>query len=199
MKFRNTQSGYGLIAISLHWIVAAAFIANYILIFSREWFLDNKSDLARTFISTHFAIGITVLVFVGLRIFWRLFEKQPDDVPAPKYQHLAAHSVHFLLYAFMIIMPLTGYLGTGGPSKLFFLIEVPAFKNTAIFATVVEGWMGMNFETFEKPMDFIHKKIGTYAVLFLFVLHAGAAIYHHFVYKDRVLKRMIVPAKDHES
>ena len=86
-----------------------------------------------------------------------------------------------------------GYFGTGGPSQLFFAIEIPRFADTQIFATVVEGWMGLTWEQFEKPMDFIHKQGGAYVVWVLIAAHAGAAIYHHFVRKDIVLKRMSSP------
>ena len=93
----------------------------------------------------------------------------------------------------MIVLPLSGYLGTGGPSQLFYLIEIPRFADTQIFQTVIQGWMGLSWEQFEAPMDFIHKKGGEYFVWVLVLLHAGAALYHHFIRKDTVLKRMIVP------
>jgi len=73
-------------------------------------------------------------------------------------EHFAAHAAHIMLYAVMIILPLSGYLGTGGPSQLFIFIEIPRFADTQLFKTVVvERWMSLSWEQFEAPMDFIHK------------------------------------------
>jgi len=193
MPLKNTEYNYGLIAILLHWIVAFAFIINYAIIYYRIWFTERSSDLARTLFSNHTAIGVSVLVFISLRIVWKLMNRQPKDVPGSKLEHLAAHGAHILLYAVMIIVPLSGYLGTGAPSQLFYLIEIPRFADTQIFQTVVQGWMGLSWEQFEAPMDFIHKQGGAYFVWVLIALHAGAAMYHHFIRKDMVLKRMLSP------
>ena len=136
---------------------------------------------------------MSVIVFVVLRIIWRLMEKQPNAVPGSQMEHLAAHAAHIMLYVVMIVLPLSGDLGTGGPSQLFFFIEIPRFADTQIFKVVVEGWMSLDWEQFEAPMDFIHKQGGAYVVSALIVAHAGAALYHHYVRKDVVFKRMLWP------
>ncbi len=194
MPFKNTEYRYGVIAIAFHWIVAAAFLTNYALVYYSEWFVEARSDTARQLISYHTAIGVSVFVFVLLRIVWKWMNRQPADVPGSRFEHLAAHGIHLLLYAIMIIMPLSGYLGTGGPSQLFFTIEIPRFADTSIFTTVVEGWLGLTWEQFEAPMDFIHKKGGAYIVWVIIAAHAGAALYHHFIRRDIVLKRMLSPS-----
>ena len=196
MLVKNTKDTYGVIAIALHWIIAFAFIINYAIIYYREWFVEGREDpLFRTLLSYHYAIGVSVLVFVVLRIIWRLTNIQPNEVPGSRLEHLAAHAAHIALYAVMIIIPLTGYLGTGGPSQLFFFIDLPRFADTQIFKTVIEGWMGLSWEQFETPIDFIHKEGGAYVVWVLIVVHAGAALYHHFIRGDVVLKRMLRPLK----
>ncbi len=194
LPIKNTELRYGVIAIALHWIVAFAFIANYAIIYYRDWFLERRSEEARVFLSYHTAIGVSVLVFVALRILWKFMNRQPEDVPGSALEHFAAHAAHVLLYAAMIVIPLTGYLGTGGPSQFFFLLEVPRFADTQVFKTAVEGWMGLTWKQFEAPMDFIHKQGGAYVVSVLVAVHAGAALYHHFVRRDVVLRRMISPS-----
>ncbi|MGM8872546.1 cytochrome b [Psychrobacter sp. 2Y5] len=195
IALKNTKYSYGLIAIIFHWIVALAFIGNYVIIYYQHWFVTPKTDLAKSLFSFHTAIGVSVLVFVVLRIIWKFMNQQPKDVPGTKMEHLAAHGAHILLYIVMIVIPLTGYLGTGGPSQLFFLFEIPKFADTQIFQTVVQGWMNLTWEQFEAPMDFIHKQGGAYFVWVLIAVHAGAALYHHFIRKDIVLKRMLYPMK----
>lgn len=195
LPLHNTENRYGIVAIALHWIVAGAFIANYAIIYWMEWFVEARSDEARALLSYHTAIGVSVLVFVALRIVWKWMSRQPRDVPGTRLEHLGAHTVHMLLYAVMIVFPLSGYLGTGGSSQLFFVFEIPRFADTWIFQTIIEGWMGISWETFEAPMDFIHKQGGAYIVWVLIAAHAGAALYHHFVRRDIVLKRMIWPTR----
>ena len=196
MPLKNTKDTYGIIAIALHWIVAFAFIINYAIIYYREWFVEGREDpLFRTLLSYHYAIGVSVLVFVVLRIIWRLTNVQPTEVPGSRLEHLAAHAAHIALYAVMTIIPLSGYLGTGGPSQLFFFIDLPQFADTQIFKTVIEGWMSLTWEEFEAPIDFIHKEGGAYVVWVLIVVHAGAALFHHFARGDVVLKRMLWPLK----
>jgi cytochrome b561 len=188
---RNTKAGYGAVAIALHWIVAAAFIVNYALVYYSDWFLEPRSDLGRTLTSTHAAIGVSVLVFVGLRILWRLTNQQPDDVPGTRLEHMASHVVHLVLYGIMIGMPLTGYLGYGGSSNLFFAIELPSFQNTWLFTNVISGGLGLTWDSFEGVMDYLHKSVGAYAVLAIVALHVGAALFHHFIRRDEVMVRMI--------
>lgn len=193
IHMKNTKRGYGLVAICLHWIVAAVFVINYALVYSREWFFEPQNEFARTLISTHTALGVSVLVFVIIRVVWRLANIQPADVPGSKLEHVAAHAAHILLYAAMIIMPLTGYLGTGGPSKLFFVFEIPSFRDTWVFQTIMTGWFGLEWDAFEGVMDFIHKKGGAYVISILIAAHASAALFHHLVRRDDVLRRMVSP------
>ena len=199
IAYKNTEYSYGFISIVLHWIVAFAFIANYAIIYYKDWFVPAKTEQAKALFSYHTAIGVSVIVLVVLRIIWRLLNKQPDEVPGSHIEHLAAHGAHIMLYAVMIIVPLSGYLGTGSLSQLFFFIEIPRFADTQIFSTVIEGWMGLTWEQFEAPMDFIHKQGGAYFVWVLVVAHAGAALFHHFIRKDVVLKRMLWPIDDHKK
>ena len=98
---------------------------------------------------------------------------------------------HLALYAVMIVMPLSGYLGTGANTEYFFMFDIPSFKNTELFANNFS--MDMTFEEFEKPMDFIHKQVmGEWLVWLLILGHALAALYHHFVKGDRTLRRMTI-------
>ncbi len=95
----------------------------------------------------------------------------------------------------MILLPVTGYLGTGLATDFFWLFEIPRFADTAVFEFVVFATMGLTFEQFEVPIGFVHKKGGAYLFWVLILGHACAALYHHFIRKDDVLRRMTTGIK----
>ena len=192
MKLKNSQESYGLIAVLLHWIVALGIIAGYVAVYYRHWFTKEKTPENWTALQLHLSFGVTVAVFVFLRVLWKAVNVKPVEAPGTRLEHLASHGMHWALYALMIVMPITGYLGTGVATEYFFLFDIPKFADTTLFKIVVESWMGLTFEEFEMPIDFIHKNSGAYVVWVLVALHAGAALYHHFVRKDFVLKRMVL-------
>ena len=161
--------------------------------FRRCWFTEEKTPENWTALQLHLSIGVTIAVVVALRIIWRLSNRVPDPEPGTKLEHLAAHTGHLALYAIMIIMPVTGYIGTGVNTEYFFLFDIPKFESTSLFTTLVSDGLGMTFKEFEKPVDFIHKDImGAWVVWLLILGHVSAALYHQFVKKDRTLYKMTV-------
>lgn len=191
MKLKNTDQRFGTIAIALHWIVAAGFLACYCAVYYRHWFTEDKTPENWLALQLHFSFGISVAVFVILRIIWKLMNKTPQHVEGSKLEHAAASSVHYILYAVMIIMPVTGYLGTGANTEFFNMFDITMFKDTALYETIVTNGLNLSWQEFEEPIDFIHKQGGKYFVWVLILAHAGAALYHHFIRKDIVLKRML--------
>lgn len=196
MHPKNTKESYGLIAIVLHWIVALGFLGAYVSVYYRHWF--SEGEFSRTELNSntialylHLSFGMTVAAFVVLRIIWKFINKKPDDVPGgSKLEHVAAHGMHWILYAVMVIMPITGYMGTKLDTDFFFLFDIPKFNDTLLYSLIVEQWLQTDWESFEFVMDAIHKNGGAFVVWGLIAIHAGAALYHHVVRKDIVLKRM---------
>jgi cytochrome b561 len=81
-----------------------------------------------------------------------------------------------------------GCLGTGVATEYF---AIPKFADTSLFTWLVAERLGMTFQEFEKPIDFIHKNGGAYVVWVLIAGHAAAAIYHHVRLRDDGLTRML--------
>ncbi len=191
MSVKNTADNYGSIAKTLHWVTALLFLGAYISVYYRDWFTEEKTPENWTALQLHLSIGVTIAIVVALRIIWRMTNRTPDLEPGTRLEHLAAHLGHYALYAIMIILPVTGYMGTGVNTEYFLMFDIPKFDGTPLFELLVSNGLGMTFEEFEKPMDFIHKKIlGEWLAWILIVGHALAALYHHFVRKDRTLKKM---------
>lgn len=191
MTAKNTAENYGSIAKWFHWGTATLFLLSYVTVYYRHWFTEDKTPENWIALQFHLSVGVTIAVVVALRIIWRMTNQAPDPEPGTKLEHLAAHAGHYALYAIMIIMPATGYLGTGANTEYFFLFDIPKFEDTWLFSSLINNGLGLSFEEFEDPVDFIHKKImGDWVVWILILGHASAAIYHQFVKKDRTLYKM---------
>jgi cytochrome b561 len=97
----------------------------------------------------------------------------------PAFQRLAAESVHWMLYALLIVQPLIGWAATSAyraPIIIYGLFELPPI-------------LPVN-QPLSEQLFFIHRGLG-FVMAALVLGHAGAALYHHFVQRDRVLMRMI--------
>lgn len=191
MALRNTTKNYGSIAKWTHWTIAVLFLGSYCAVYYRHWFTEDETPENWISLQLHLSIGITIAVIVILRIIWRNVNQNPDQEPGSKIAHLAAHIGHYTLYVVMILMPLTGYIGTGVNTEFFFLFDITKFESTSLYQLIVTNWLGLTFEEFEAPIDFFHKNImGEWLVWILIVGHAMAAMYHHFIKKDRTFIKM---------
>ena len=191
MPIKNTRVSYGSIAKFFHWSIALLFLLSYITVYFRHWFTEEKTPENWLALQLHLSVGITVAALVVLRILWRLMNQVPDAEPGPKWAHTLAHLGHYALYAAMIVMPLSGYLGTGVNTEYFMMFDINKFESTAVYSSLVADGLGLTFEEFEQPIDMFHKEImGEYLLLFLILGHIAAALYHHFILKDRTLKKM---------
>ena len=193
MSIKNTAENYGTVAKWLHWTTALLFLASYCSVYYRHWFTEAKTPENMVAFQLHLSIGITIAVIVALRIYWRAINRAPDQEPGTPLEHLAAHLGHFALYASMIIMPITGYLGTGGATDFFFLFEIPKFADTPLYAALVTDGLGLTFQEFEAPLDLIHKDIlGKWIVWLLIAGHVLAALYHQYIKGDRTMSKMAI-------
>ncbi len=190
-SWRNSRHGYGRIARMLHWSVAVLFLVSYVSVYYRRWFTDEGAADNLIALQLHLSIGVSIAAFVVLRVINRFMDTGPDHVASSPLEIGAARIGHFVLYAVMIVMPVTGYLGTGVATDFFWLFEIPKFADTSAYQLFVTDLLGLTFEQFEAPIDFVHKNGGAYVVCVLIAGHAAAALYHQFVRKDGTISRMI--------
>lgn len=192
---KNSTTHYGQVARTLHWFTALLFLLAYCSVYYRQWFTEAQTPENWTALQLHLSFGVTIAVLVVLRLYWRLTNVQPAAEPGSALMHKAAHLGHLVLYGVLIVMPLTGYLGTGVATEFFFLFEIPKFADTWLFQVLIAEGLGLTFEQFEAPIDFIHKQGGAYLVWLLILGHAAAALYHHYHLKDRTLLKMLPPRR----
>ena len=178
MSWNNTTDRYGSLSIFMHWLMLALLIGVYVCINLHD-LAPKGSALRADFKTWHFMLGLSVFALVWLRLAIRFVTPAPQMSPqiAGWQKHLAG-LMHGVLYAFLIIMPLLGWLtlSAGGKVIPFFGLELPALIGPdKDFAGAVKN---------------IHTTIGT-AGYYLIGLHAAAALYHHYFKRDDTLLRML--------
>lgn len=174
---KNTQTGYGSIAKGFHWalflllsftIVAGNFLAS----------MPKGPDKFQA-AGMHKSFGVILLLLIAARLAWRLINTTPRDPEGiTPIQHLLSHAMHWGLYVLMFAQPLSGILmsqAAGFPVNVFGAFELP---------TLLAKNQGL--------AEFFRSAHGIVWVLMVIAVvgHIGAALFHHFVAKDDVLKRM---------
>lgn len=162
-------------AIFFHWTIALLIIINL-------WLGLGHDSLPKDWqvMPVHKAIGITVLMLTLARIAWRLARPAP---PLPNslqpWERAAANVSHFALYAFMLIMPLSGWAMVSGtnrrPLEWFGQFDIP-------YLPVSDAIAGIGHD--------VHELLG-WGFVALIALHIAAALRHHFLLRDNVLVRML--------
>jgi cytochrome b561 len=175
-QFKNTYNRFGLVAKTLHWLIAILIIG--MLTVGLYMKSLPKSPIKFQLYDLHKAVGIVVLTLVIVRILWRFINITPALV-MPLWERIAARASHYLLYIIMLAMPMSGWLMNSAadyPVSFFGLFTLPKLilpNETAytIFNTA-HTWLA-------------------YSLIGLIILHVAAALKHHFWDNDDILRRMI--------
>ena len=183
----NTTSAWGRVTRFLHWLMAAWIVTAYTVIIYLTW---GHTEGLIPGLNYHKAMGFAILLPFAFRLVWRLCNPVPA-LPSgmPGWQVRLSQLTHVLLYFLMIAMPVSGYLGNfGGVDYGFF--QVPPFARTEL-ANWIFTTFGISGEQWDIFFDSFHYRVvGPFVFPVLVALHAGAALFHHLVKKDDVLRRM---------
>jgi cytochrome b561 len=201
------QQRYSRVAIALHWAIAVLILYNLASGLLRP-------ILPRGFFVLHVSSGITILLLSLIRVGWRLTHKPPAFQPRPAWQHRLAHAVHFLLYAMMLLLPLSGWALVSakppagspgaawvaarpvqpgapqrprGPTMVWGLVKLPLISPINQIGRLPQG---------VAPQRALRDRIETahlaaaWLMLALLILHVMAALKHELVDRQRQLARM---------
>jgi len=178
MQWRNSTSSYGAVAKFLHWGIVILIIVQYFLAEAADELPDGPGKL--DMITRHKSLGMLLLLLALARIGWKLASRGlPPPVPMAKVQRIAAAAGHGLLYLLLLAQPISGWMmssAAGYPVSLFGLLEFPPL-------------VGENHDLHES-LEEVHEVLFTVLAV-VAVLHAVAALYHHFFKKDDTLRRML--------
>jgi cytochrome b561 len=175
---RNDSDSWGAPAKLFHWVMALLIFAQIALgLVAVSWRLSpTKLDLY----VWHKSTGMLILTLLALRLPWRLSNRVPElPLEIAAWERRGAHASHFLLYALMIALPITGWVissASNVPFKIFWTIPLPAItppdKAVADLFATIHGWL-------------------VTLLALVLAVHIGAALRHHYVKRDTVLSRML--------
>jgi len=175
---RNSADRWGSVSLGLHWLT-------FLLVLGMAGVGLLMTELPTgpfkiQVYALHKSVGLTVFALTLLRMVWRLVAGVPAPVSgSPRWQDALAKLMHGALYALLLAMPLSGWLfnsAAGFPLRWFGLFGLPKLAG------------------YDPPLkEFARDLHGTlfYVLAMLVLIHAAAALYHHYRLRDRTLARML--------
>lgn len=161
-----------------HWSTALLIVAMFVLGWLAVGYPTSPTKIE--LFNLHKSLGLFILSWTILRLGWRLTHPTPalpaDMLPL---ERRAAHLAHALLYVLIIAMPLSGWVINSAadfPLKWFGLFRVPQIAGPD--------------ESLQNTAELVHFTL-SWTILAVLVLHIMAALRHHFVMKNEVLRRML--------
>ena len=178
VRASGTRLRYGTVAQIFHWATAILVVVAFVYGpgGSEQRVYSVAKDFDR---QLHETLGLAVLSIVLLRLAWRAFDVAPDDPPMPAWMRVASKLVRAMLYVLLLGVPFTAISGAwleGHPLTLLGSVRVgPWLTEAHALGSVIAS---------------VHTWLGD-AILWVAGVHAAAALYHHFVLRDGVLRSML--------
>lgn len=174
MSAKSSPTRYGGVAIAIHWITALAIFGTLASGLLAANTADHATEL--TLLRGHAIMGSLIGVLTVLRIvWWRFFDKRPaDPTGMSRGQALAAHIVHYALYAVILVIVSSGFatiILAGASLQLFGTAPLPLPDFTLAPPFTVHGLLARG-------------------LIALLIGHVGAALWHQFAMRDHLLARM---------
>ena len=168
---------YGTVAKIFHWLIVALLLVQYPL----GWLMPDihRGMTPGAGMTFHASIGLTILTLIVLRFLWRLAHPVAPESSLPPWQRLTSELVHWLLYVLVLATTITGWLFAsfrGWSMSLFYLMPFPMLASDNAAAG--------------KAIDGLHQ-VMEWTLLVVIGIHVAAALAHLFIYRDRIMQRML--------
>ncbi|HYL49181.1 MAG TPA: cytochrome b [Stellaceae bacterium] len=176
---------YSPVAKSLHWLVVILIVAQLAL----GWLMPGAKRTTPPDVlnNWHMSIGVIILAAIVIRALWRLFAGTPTPEPGPRWQIAAAEATHVILYLLVFALLLSGWADAVAHNwviTLFWTVKLPSVLPAGA------GWV--------RAVGELHSDI-VWVLLGLVGMHVAAALGHHFILGDNVLRRMLPARTDDRS
>ncbi|HLX18137.1 MAG TPA: cytochrome b [Bradyrhizobium sp.] len=168
---------YGTTAKLFHWLIVALLLVQYPI----GWLMPDihRGDTPGAGMTFHVSAGITILAMIVLRLTWRLTHPVAPESSLPPWQRMTSEAVHWALYALVLATTATGWLFAsfrGWSLSFFYLVPLPMLaSDNAAAGKFIDGW--------HQAME--------WTLLAFIGIHVAAAMAHIFIYRDRIMQRML--------
>jgi cytochrome b561 len=177
----STMDRYSRAAVALHWLLAIALFVELALGWWMQGVPKSPPGIRAEWFNLHKSIGITVALLLPLRIFERSRSVRPGHDSLPAWQRRAANIGHVALYACMIVMPVSGYLGST-------FTRYPV----RFFGMVLPDW-NRDWPAAKEWMSVLHSA-SVWIFVVLLGVHIAAALWH-WMRRDEVCTAMGLPMR----
>jgi cytochrome b561 len=167
---------YDNVAIALHWTTAVLVFANFTLSQTWDWFAKPTKGLME---DTHMSFGVLLALVILARVVWRLLPGHQMSSLEAGWARVASKATHYLLYSLLIV-----------EAGLGFAFRWGAGRPMAFFGAGIPPLIGEMSRPVRHQLREFHEYIG-WGIVVIALAHAAAALYHHYVLKDRVLVRIL--------
>ena len=172
----SSRLQYGTTAKVLHWLIVALLIVQYLI----GWLMpDVHRGPPGVPMVMHMSVGLTILVVIVLRFVWRLAHPVAPESSLPPWQRLSSELVHWLLYILVLATTFSGWLFAsfrGWSVSYFYMLPFPMLASDNAAAG--------------RAIDGLHQA-AEWTLLVFIGLHVLAALAHVFIYRDRIMQRML--------
>jgi cytochrome b561 len=183
MKLQTTAH-YDTVSRAFHWVTAIVVLIAFILGpggFGRLM-RQGIDPATRSDIVWHESLGLLILVLTVMRLVWVALRPATPQAMTSRRMQLAARLTHGALWALLLALPVTAFLGLGrGSHPLTLLGGLRIDDMPLITGSAIARWADWGD---------VHKLLGD-AIMWLAGLHAAAALVHHWVLRDGVLEAML--------
>jgi cytochrome b561 len=168
---------YGSIAKFLHWLIASLILVQYVI----GWLMPDihRGMQPGAPMIFHISLGVLILGLIVARLAWRLTHPVAPEGSLPRWQQLTTEAAHWLLYVLVLATTVSGWLFAsfrGWSIPFFYLVHLPMLADGSPAAIkVINGW----------------HQILEWALLVVAAVHIASALVHRYVYRDRVMERML--------
>jgi cytochrome b561 len=173
----QAQLRYGMTAKIFHW----AIVGLLLLQFPLGWLMPDihRGMTPGDAMTFHVSIGIVILMLIALRLGWRLTHPVAPESSLPPWQRVTSEGLHWLLYGLVLVTTLSGWFFAsmrGWSITFFFAFRLPML-------TVADSPLARTIGRWHETAE--------WALLVVIGLHVLAAFAHLFVYRDRIMQRML--------
>ncbi|WP_323814412.1 cytochrome b [Cellvibrio sp. NN19] len=177
---RDSRHHFGIVSIIFHWLSAGLTL----FLFGVGFYLTSYGYYSPDYLKIahlHYALGMILFGLIVIRLLWRLSSKTPATLVDSRSAKIGIAFSKFVLYVALFAILISGYLictAEGQSINVFDLFQVPAV---------------VTLENEQLNLAGLSHKYIAWGLMALVIIHAGAALVHHFFKRDRTLVRMLKP------